>query len=93
MGADVKTSHSSRLPAKFTVSSYLLGKKKMLQGHGHAQSGTLPIRRSVNETYGAGQGDRATVIIWQEAIKDRCLTVWPGFSGAYVQFLELPSLL
>lgn len=28
MGADVKTSHSSRLPAKFTVSSYLLGKKK-----------------------------------------------------------------
>lgn len=91
MGADVKTSHSSRLPAKFTVSSYLL--KKCYKSHGRAQSGRLPIRRSVNETYGAGQGDRATVIVWQEAIKDRCLTAWSGFSGAYEQFLELHSLL
>lgn len=66
MRTDVKTSHSSRLPAKFTVSSYL--PKKCYKGHGGAQSRSLPIRRSVNETYGAGQGDRATVIIWQEAV-------------------------
>ena len=66
MRADAKTSHSSRLPAKFTVSSYL--PKKCYKGHGGAQNGILPIRRSVNETYGAGQGDRAIVIIWQEAI-------------------------
>lgn len=91
MGADVKTSHCSRLPAKVAVSSYLL--KKCYKGHGRAQSGRLPITRSVNETYGAGQGDRATVIIWQEPIKDRCLTARPEFSGAHVRFLELRSLL
>lgn len=91
MGADAETSHSSRLPAKFTLSSYL--PKKCYKGHGGAQSGRLPIRRSVNETYGAGQGDRAAIIIWQEAIKDRCLTARPGFSGAYVRLLELRSLL
>lgn len=66
MRADVKKSHSSRLLAKFTVSSYL--PKKCYKGHRGAQSEGLPIRRSVNETYRAGQGDRATVIIWQEAI-------------------------
>lgn len=67
MRADVKTSHSSRLSAKFAVSSYL-PRKKCYKGHGGAQSGRLPIKRSVNETYGPDQGDRATVILWQEPI-------------------------